>query len=136
MWRSIGVVFASLGTTMLVVVLGTAAATAVLAGAGGELTTSYLAANLLISAAAAVAGGWLAVTLAARRPLIHGLAVAATLGVLSIPAILSPPSGQPAWYPVTLLALAMTGAAAGAVVAAARPRKASAGGVAGAGVRT
>lgn len=124
MLRSIIAVVAAAGAIFAVVVVGTLLATLLLAGPDGSITGPYLAANLGVSFASASLGGWLAARLAPSRPLAHALAVAALIALLSLPGVLAPLGGQPAWYPIVLLISGVSGVGCGALLFRNRERPA------------
>jgi hypothetical protein len=85
----------------------------------------FLAANLAVTAIAGAVGGWLAASIGGRRPVIHAVAVGLLLMALVGPSV-RPRPREPVWFAHALLAMALAGIVAGAVVRAARPPRAGA----------
>ncbi|MES2124970.1 MAG: hypothetical protein V4503_09835 [Gemmatimonadota bacterium] len=72
-------------------------------GMRGSLTTSYLAGNLTMAGVAALGGGCLTARLAHQEPLLHGIALAGLMLVMSLLSMRqSTSAGQPRWYALTL----------------------------------
>jgi hypothetical protein len=72
----------------------------------------FLAANLAATALAGVAGGWVAASIARRRPVVHAIAVALALTALVGPSV-RPRPREPVWFAHALLAMAVAAAVAG-----------------------
>ena len=120
MLRSVAAVIAGYLSMAALVMVGIVAATAALVPGGlatmrggataGALSTGYLAANLVVSLLGAILGGWVAARIGQRAPFAHALVLAALAGCFAlVTALRGAQPGQPAWYPWTLAAIAVTG---------------------------
>jgi hypothetical protein len=83
-------------------------------------TPGYLGVNLGYSLLFAVCGGYVAATVARRRPVAHAAGVGVIMLILGVASIVlvgtSGMGEQPAWYPYILLVLGPAGALLGGVV--------------------
>jgi hypothetical protein len=80
-------------------------------------TPAYLAVNLVYSAIFAVGGGFITANIAGRAPVVHALALAALILVVSVVSFFqSVQSQQPKWYGLTLMLLGPAGAVLGGYV--------------------
>jgi hypothetical protein len=100
-----------------------AVATAVLAkfvpewvGAPGQPRAGYIFVNLGYSFTAAMVGGYVTAWLAQGNPLIHVLALALIVLLLSALSALQLRGQQPIWYQLTLTALTPLGVFAGGMI--------------------
>jgi hypothetical protein len=102
------VVAGSFAVMMVLVMVTTALAVRIFLGAAPSRTPpvptpAYLVANLCCAACAAVLGGWLAAHFAPRAPLIHGIALAVLVALMSLASMRQAAnSGQPRWYALVL----------------------------------
>lgn len=85
-------------------------------GVEGNPGGGYIFVNLGNSFLAAAAGGYVTAWLAQANPLIHVLALAITVLVLSALSVLQQRGRQPVWYVLTLVALSPLGVFAGGLV--------------------
>jgi hypothetical protein len=85
-------------------------------GAPGQPRTGYIFVNLGYSFAAAMAGGYVTASLAQNNPLIHSLALALIVLLLSALSALQQRGQQPIWYQLTLIALTPLGVLAGGLI--------------------
>jgi hypothetical protein len=123
--RSIIAVVAGFIVMMGVIMAGVAAATELIVPGGlfhaatgprEALPPTYFAANLVVSAMGAVLGGWVTARMAPSREMLHVLALALLMILMSIPGLLGyGPSYdvQPVWYIWTLPVLGVSGALLG-----------------------
>lgn len=89
----------------------------------GTHPPAYLAASAGYSVAAALLGGWVAGDIAPpTQQLGHGVALAVLIVLFSLPALLHPAVGQPAWLRVFLATVPPVAAIAGAALAPRRWR--------------
>jgi hypothetical protein len=72
--------------------------------------------TLTVTMIAAAAGGYSAAALAPARQYAHAIVLAGMVLLSSINAILHPPAGPPAWYPIVLAAIATLGALGGGLL--------------------
>jgi hypothetical protein len=86
-------------------------------GATGHPRPAYVAANLAYSLAAAIAGGYVTAWIAGRnRPLIHILALALIVLLLSGLSALQERGMQPIWYQLSLLIITPLGTFLGGIL--------------------
>jgi hypothetical protein len=123
--RSIICVVAGFVVVMAVVIAGTAAATELIVpgglfdaatGSPADLPANYYAANLVVSGMGAMLGGWVTARMAPAAEMLHVLALALLILLMSIPALLGYGPGvelQPVWYRITLPVLGIGGALLG-----------------------
>ena len=123
--RSVICVVAGLVVMMAVVVAGTAAATELIVDGGlfgaatgprSALPPTYFAANLIISGMGALLGGWVTARMAPSREMIHVLALAGLVILMSLPGLLGygeSQADQPQWYIYILPFLGVGGALVG-----------------------
>jgi hypothetical protein len=77
-------------------------------------TPAYLAVNLAYSAIFAVFGGLITANIAGRAPVVHALALAGLMLVMSVVSFFqSAQTRQPKWYGLTLMVLVPAGAVLG-----------------------
>jgi NADH:ubiquinone oxidoreductase subunit 6 (subunit J) len=110
---------AGFATMVLIVVVTTALLqklTPDWVGATGKPNPGYVFVNLGYSFLAAAAGGYITAWIAQRNPLIHVLALAITVLLLSALSALQQRGQQPVWYMLTLVALTPLGVLAGGLV--------------------
>jgi len=121
MFRSVGAILAGFVVATIVVMACTWVAVAVMLPAVGpgqmpEPTTAYLAVNLGYSLLAAFVGGEVAVRLARRAPVGHGMGLGLLLLVLGIGMAATTSDGtqgnQPGWYLYVVAILGWVGASA------------------------
>ena len=125
MMRSIICVVAGFVVVMAVVIGGTAAATELIVEGGlegaqnrpaSELPPTYFAANLIVSAMAALLGGWVTARMAPDREMIHVLALAFLIILMSVPGIVGygpSAAAQPDWFVYAMPVLGVGGAILG-----------------------
>lgn len=85
-------------------------------GATGHPGTGYIFVNLGYSFLAAAAGGYVTAWLARADPLVHVLALAITVLLLSALSALQQRGQHPVWYMLALVALTPVGVLAGGLV--------------------
>lgn len=85
-------------------------------GEAGHPGAGYIFVNIGYSFLAAAAGGYVTAWLARANPLIHVLALAITVLLLSALSALQQRGNQPVWYMLTLVALTPAGVLAGGLV--------------------
>ena len=85
-------------------------------GAKGNPRADYIAVNLGYSCISAVAGGYVTCWAAPSNPLIHVLALALIVLLLSALSALQQRGMQPIWYQLTLLAMTPIGVFIGGLV--------------------
>lgn len=127
MLRSLGAVLGGFVAMAVIVVVSTALAAESLIPGGMEKATTpgtplphaYLRVNLAASAFAAVAGGFVTGWIAATAPLLHGLALAGLMIVMSLLSARQSGATQPRWYQLVLTFVMPFFALAGAWMAGA-----------------
>ena len=85
-------------------------------GEKGNPRRGYIALNLGYSFIAAIAGGYVTAWMAQANPLIHVLALALIVLLLSALSALQQRGMQPIWYQLTLLAMTPIGVFIGGIV--------------------
>lgn len=85
-------------------------------GAPGQPKTGYIFVNLGYSFAAAMVGGYVTAWLAKGNPLIHVLALALIVLLLSALSALQMRGQQPIWYQLALIALTPAGILVGGLI--------------------
>lgn len=85
-------------------------------GPTGDPGAGYIFVNLGYSFLAAAAGGYVTAWLAQANPLVHVLALAIAVLLLSALSALQQRGQQPVWYLLTLVALTPVGVLAGGLV--------------------
>ena len=83
---------------------------------GGQPRAGYIFVNLGHSFAAAMVGGYVTAWLAQGNPLIHALALALIVLLLSALSALQSRGQQPIWYQLTLMALTPVGVIVGGLI--------------------
>lgn len=78
-------------------------------GAPGHPRAGYIFVNLGYSFAAAIAGGYVTAWIAKGNPLIHALALALVVLLLSALSAIQQRGQQPIWYQLTLIAITPAG---------------------------
>lgn len=78
-------------------------------GAPGHPRAGYIFVNLGYSFAAAMAGGYITAWLSTDNPLIHALALALIVLLLSALSAIQQRGQQPIWYQLTLIAITPAG---------------------------
>ena len=122
--RSVGAVLAGLVAAGATVMLLTAAA--VLLFFDGDFsappTGPYVTVNLAYTFGAGALGGWVTARLAARSEVIHGVALAALMVVLTLVGGTGGGAvGVPAWYDTAVMVLGPLGVLGGALAVALKP---------------
>ncbi len=115
--------FFALAAGFIVVLAAQAAATLVLrrrvpswAGAQPKPGAGYTMANGGILLVASAAGGWVTAQLAQANPLVHALALALALLLLSALTAMQARGRQPLWYLLMMLPVAPLGVFAGGIL--------------------
>jgi hypothetical protein len=115
--------FLALGAGFLSMAVLVGVATAVLmkrvpewVGTPGQPRAGYIFVNLGYSFAAAMVGGYVTAWLAYGNPLIHALALALIVLLLSALSSMQSRGQQPIWYQLTLIALTPIGVIAGGLI--------------------
>ena len=85
-------------------------------GEQGHPRPAYIAVNLGYSFVAAMAGGYVTALMPAANPLVVVLALAIVVLVLAALSALQARGKQPAWYQLTLVAIAPVGVMAGGLL--------------------
>ena len=133
MLRSIGAVLGGFAVMAVLVMIGTIAAAAALIPGGmstmrtgadkGTVPKIYLAANLILSLLAAIAGGYVTTRIVIDNPMMHSVALAAFVLVMSVVSAgqnHGNANGQPAWYSKAIACVGICGVLLGGVIGAPR----------------